>query len=80
MVTTALAQHTCPDTFPASCLANSPPVSPCSPLPTHSCIYTHPQVQLPKLSLDKFTDSYFKAAEDKQKGNKGEDDFFKKGE
>jgi hypothetical protein len=40
-----------------------------------------PQVPLPKLSLDKFTDSYFKAAEKKQqKGNKGEDEFFKKGE
>lgn len=41
----------------------------------------HMQVALPKLSLDKFTDSYFKAAEKKQqKGNKGEDEFFKKGE
>jgi hypothetical protein len=38
------------------------------------------QIELPKLSLDKFTDSYFKAAEDKQKGKKGEDEFFKKGE
>jgi hypothetical protein len=36
-------------------------------------------VELPKLSLDKFTDSYFKAAEDKQKKNKGEDEFFKTG-
>jgi hypothetical protein len=36
-------------------------------------------VELPKLSLDKFTDSYFKAAEDKQKKKKGEDDFFKSG-
>jgi hypothetical protein len=40
----------------------------------------HVQVALPKLSLDKFTDSYFKAAEKKQqKGKKGEDEFFKKG-
>jgi hypothetical protein len=38
------------------------------------------QITLPKLSLDKFTDSYFKAAEDKQKGKKGEEEFFKKGE
>jgi hypothetical protein len=36
-------------------------------------------VELPKLSLDKFTDSYFKAAEDKQKKKKGEDEFFKTG-
>jgi hypothetical protein len=37
-------------------------------------------VSLPKLSLDKFTDSYFKGAEDKSKAKKGEDEFFKKGE
>jgi hypothetical protein len=36
-------------------------------------------VELPKLNLDKFTDSYFKAAEDKQKKKKGEDEFFKTG-
>lgn len=41
-----------------------------------------PQVELPSLSLDKFSDSYFKAAEDKQKKSKkkGEEDFFQKGE
>jgi hypothetical protein len=38
------------------------------------------KIELPKLNLDKFTDSYFKAAEDKQKGKKGADEFFKKGE
>jgi len=43
-------------------------------------IATSTKIALPKLSLDKFTDSYFKAAEDKQKGSKGEDEFFKKEE
>jgi len=43
-------------------------------------IATSTKIELPKLSLDKFTDSYFKAAEDKQKGKKGEDEFFKKEE
>jgi large subunit ribosomal protein L6e len=44
-------------------------------------IATSAKVALPKLSLDKFTDSYFKAAEKKQqKGKKGEDEFFKKEE
>lgn len=38
------------------------------------------QVELPSLNLEKFTDSYFKAAEDKQKKKKGEDEFFKSGE
>jgi hypothetical protein len=37
------------------------------------------QVALPALSLDKFTDSYFKAAEEKSKKKKGEDEFFKSG-
>jgi large subunit ribosomal protein L6e len=40
-------------------------------------IATSTKVELPALSLDKFTDSYFKAAEDKQKKKKGEDEFFK---
>ncbi|KAF8060546.1 RPL6 [Scenedesmus sp. PABB004] len=40
-------------------------------------IATSTKVALPKLSLDKFTDSYFKAAEDKQKKKKGEEEFFK---
>jgi len=43
-------------------------------------IATSAKVALPKLNLDKFTDSYFKAAEDKQKGKKGEEEFFKKEE
>jgi len=43
-------------------------------------VATSTKITLPKLSLDKFTDSYFKAAEDKQKGKKGEDEFFKKEE
>jgi len=43
-------------------------------------IATSTKIELPKLSLDKFTDSYFKAAEDKQKGKKGEEEFFKKEE
>lgn len=38
------------------------------------------QVELPSLNLDKFSDSYFKAAEDKQqKKKKGEEEFFKSG-
>lgn len=51
-------------------------------LPAHHDVraFHSKQIELPKLSLDKFTDSYFKAAEDKQKGKKGEDEFFKKGE
>lgn len=54
---------------------------PACPPPTHTCACPLlQQIELPKLSLDKFTDSYFKAAEDKQKGKKGEDEFFKKGE
>jgi len=41
-------------------------------------IATSTKVELPSLSLDKFSDSYFKAAEDKQKNKKkGEDEFFK---
>ncbi|KAF6255601.1 ribosomal protein L6 component of cytosolic 80S ribosome and 60S large subunit [Scenedesmus sp. NREL 46B-D3] len=40
-------------------------------------IATTTKVELPQLSLDKFSDSYFKAAEDKQKKKKGEDEFFK---
>jgi large subunit ribosomal protein L6e len=43
-------------------------------------VATSTKITLPKLSLDKFTDSYFKAAEDKQKGKKGEEEFFKKEE
>jgi large subunit ribosomal protein L6e len=43
-------------------------------------IATSTKIALPKLNLDKFTDSYFKAAEDKQKGKKGADEFFKKEE
>lgn len=43
-------------------------------------IATSTKIELPKLNLDKFTDSYFKAAEDKQKGKKGADEFFKKEE
>lgn len=43
-------------------------------------IATSTKIALPQLNLDKFTDSYFKAAEDKQKGKKGEDEFFKKEE
>eukprot|EP00775_Hariotina_reticulata_P008076 gene8076-8271_t len=45
-------------------------------------IATSTKVELPSLSLDKFTDSYFKAAEDKQKKSKkkGEEDFFQKDE
>jgi large subunit ribosomal protein L6e len=39
-------------------------------------IATSTKVQLPSLSLDKFTDSYFKAAEEKSKKNKGESEFF----
>ncbi|KIZ06436.1 ribosomal protein L6, component of cytosolic 80S ribosome and 60S large subunit [Monoraphidium neglectum] len=34
-------------------------------------------VELPQLDLAKFTDGYFKAAEDKKAKKKGEDDFFK---
>jgi large subunit ribosomal protein L6e len=40
-------------------------------------IATSTKVDLPALNLEKFTDSYFKAAEDKQKKKKGEDEFFK---
>eukprot|EP00879_Flechtneria_rotunda_P000056 GHRR01000086.1.p1 GENE.GHRR01000086.1~~GHRR01000086.1.p1 ORF type:complete len:224 (+),score=85.66 GHRR01000086.1:31-702(+) len=43
-------------------------------------IATSTKVQLPALNIDKFTDSYFKAAEDKQKTKKGEDGFFKSDE
>eukprot|EP00877_Chromochloris_zofingiensis_P006612 jgi/Chrzof1/2203/Cz11g06080.t1 len=39
-------------------------------------IATSTKVQLPALSLDKFTDSYFKKAEDKKKKKKGEAEFF----
>lgn len=39
-------------------------------------IATSTKVTLPKLSLDKFSDSYFKAAEQKAKGKKGESEFF----
>jgi len=35
------------------------------------------QVTLPKLDLSKFTDSYFKSAEEKKTKKKGEDEFFK---
>lgn len=34
-------------------------------------------MELPQLDLAKFTDGYFKAAEDKKAKKKGEDDFFK---
>ncbi|KAI8475776.1 MAG: ribosomal protein L6 component of cytosolic 80S ribosome and 60S large subunit [Monoraphidium minutum] len=40
-------------------------------------IATSTKVTLPKLDLSKFTDSYFKAAEDKKDKKKGEDEFFK---
>lgn len=42
-------------------------------------IATSTKVSLPKLDLSKFTDTYFKAAEDKKKksAKKGEEDFFK---
>ncbi|GBF91575.1 60S ribosomal protein L6 [Raphidocelis subcapitata] len=40
-------------------------------------IATSTKVALPKLDLSKFTDSYFKAAEDKKAKKKGEDEFFK---
>jgi len=43
-------------------------------------IATSTKVQLPKLSLDQFTDSYFKAPVDKKKKGKGEAEFFEGGE
>jgi len=43
-------------------------------------IATSTKVQLPSLSLDKFTDSYFKAPADKSKKKKGEADFFEASE
>jgi len=43
-------------------------------------IATSTKVQLPKLSLDQFTDSYFKAPVDKKKKSKGEAEFFEGGE
>jgi hypothetical protein len=52
------------------------------PPPENTHTHTRQQVELPKLSLDKFSDAYFKAAEDKaaKKAKKqGEDEFFKKG-
>lgn len=62
--------------FMSACLTTTFPHSAACP----PCAWLLQQIELPKLSLDKFTDSYFKAAEDKQKGKKGEDEFFKKGE
>ena len=40
-------------------------------------IATSTKVALPKLDLAKFTDGYFKAAEEKKSKKKGEEDFFK---
>jgi hypothetical protein len=74
------SQHVPSPACPAlPCPALPCPALPCPALPCPACPSLH-QIELPKLSLDKFTDSYFKAAEDKQKGAKGEDEFFKKGE